>query len=310
MLQPGQILGNYTIQQELNPGGGAFGHAYKVLNNSDSTSAVLKLCKNPSGTTEANRFRQENIILKKLTPHARIIQPLSDVIDTNPNCIYYIMEIADGDLKNHLITNYENLNETNKIEVFKNICEGVKHAHSQQVIHRDLHWGNILIKKENSVDEPKLSDFGKAKDFTSSVVSSTNIDWGWYVCPPEIIFQIWDKVPDDYVAGDIYALGLILNFIMVSLPQYPSAIRSSIELFLRPKNIQNILTIPTAQRVSLYEEWLQNNNAGNLLTFLNTPSADPKLNSLFNKIIPKLSHPDHRKRYANTDELLTDLSSI
>jgi len=70
-----------------------------------------------------------------------------------------VLEYVDG----LPITKYcaeKSLNLSERLRLFRLVCEAVQHAHQNLVVHRDLKPGNILITREGI---PKLLDFGIAK---------------------------------------------------------------------------------------------------------------------------------------------------
>jgi TonB family protein len=75
---------------------------------------------------------------------------------------YFVMELVAGSK----ITEYCNRNELTtrqRLELFKQVCRGIQHAHQKGIIHRDIKPSNILVETQDGVHVPKVIDFGIAK---------------------------------------------------------------------------------------------------------------------------------------------------
>jgi tetratricopeptide (TPR) repeat protein len=107
-----------------------------------------------------------------------------------------------------------------RLEVFRRICAGVRHAHQAGVIHRDLKPRNILITPQGV---PKVLDFGLASrpDLSMHDVTLTRegevfgtLAW----MPPEQAAGEWKRVD---ALSDVHALGAILFFLVAGEPVMP-----------------------------------------------------------------------------------------
>lgn len=305
MLTLGEVINNYRVDGTLGRAG-AFGQAFKVTDTATGQFVALKVLKSPNDQNAKNRFYQENIITRGLNSHPRIIEVFTDIMDSDPQKIYYIMELADGNLE-HYIQSGRSLAFLDKMRIFKHVSEGLLHAHQKNVVHRDLHWGNILSKDQNSSTDFKLTDFGMAKDFNlESITSDGKICWGGFVKPPENYFQIWDNPNlDSSKIGDIYALGVILYYLFGGIPIYVNELRDQINDFMFTNGTPNKTE---SERLSDYDIWLANLDQNKLFPeFLLT---DQNENKTLNNFLNKLFHADYRKRYQNVADLLADLNLI
>src|SRR5437763_8780791 len=58
-----------------------------------------------------------------------------------------IMEyLPQGNLRNHLQKNHFKLSLKDRVKLFKTLCASLLHIHYKDVVHCDLHSGNILVQ--------------------------------------------------------------------------------------------------------------------------------------------------------------------
>ena len=106
-----------------------------------------------------------------------------------------------------------------RVEVFRGICAGVRHAHQAGVIHRDLKPGNVFMTSEG---EPKVGDFGLAcrpdrsmDDLTLTRAGEVFGSLAWMA--PEQAAGEWQRVD---ALSDVHALGAILFFLAAGEPVF------------------------------------------------------------------------------------------
>ncbi len=92
-----------------------------------------------------------------------------------------------------------------KLAIARDSFQGAQSLHERGYIHRDLHLGNILVKKNESPVriEAAVSDFGglmKASDYNPLTQYLQHVD---PYMPPEY----FEKTVGDSTKGDVYALG-------------------------------------------------------------------------------------------------------
>ena len=111
----------------------------------------------------------------------------------------------------------------NLLQVLTQISEGLKHAHSQDIVHHDLKLQNIMLSSDGII---KLIDFGAGKILSGPALSKMNkVKCGsGYYRPPEV--GMWYDTgiivhPDNkklaFVpkAVDIYACGIVFSELLV-----------------------------------------------------------------------------------------------
>jgi serine/threonine protein kinase/Tfp pilus assembly protein PilF len=138
--------------------------------------------------------------------HPSIIR-INDVDQTEDGWAYLVMEWLDGR------TLYDELKERGSLSIERaarlldQICGAVEHAHSKNVIHRDLKPGNImLVADENEEEMIRILDFGIAKVLDATLGTNTQVAGTYYYTSPE---QLTKGAAIDRRA-DIYSLGIVL----------------------------------------------------------------------------------------------------
>src|SRR6266542_4523071 len=107
-----------------------------------------------------------------------------------------------GSLKDYITKNFHNIKWCEKLNILKNIVEGLDHIHNQNIIHRDFHSGNILY--ENEIDIA-ISDLGISKSSTKSIDNDNEVYGDISYIAPEILQQ-----KEYTIASDIYSFGMIM----------------------------------------------------------------------------------------------------
>lgn len=311
MLNIGDVVDDNEI---INPRGeGSFGRVFEVRKRGSSQLLALKEMKEGSSSIDEDNFRLENVIQAGLD-HKNILKVLSQVQTWNKT-LYYLMELADISLEDFVNTD-KSLSEREKLDVFIKICEAVSYAHDNSTVHRDLHWGNILLKHEQNVSEPKVTDFGRAKNFSLNFRTLIPLSkWGIvYITPPEVHFRIWDKENlNNYILSDVYALGMVIYFILYGEPSfYIAAYRKSILTFLATHQINQftIASLPPSDKLSLYNQWLATLVPNFVESFTPISSMDLKLQQSLRSILNKMLSLDFAKRFSNVKDVISAVRSI
>ena len=123
--------------------------------------------------------------------------------------IYVVLEYMVGDLGVHPTTLYT---ESQVKCIMHQTLKGLKYMHDQQMIHRDVKPGNLLISSQGVV---KYSDFGLARFYDKDEVKDTededarltrNVCTRYYR-PPEVLYGSYqyDSSIDIWAAGCVLA---------------------------------------------------------------------------------------------------------
>jgi serine/threonine protein kinase len=321
MLNMGQKLGEYKIASGQLGSNNRFGEVYKARRQ-DGTHSALKVC---IRVDQKDRFIQENDILHDLSGHAGIITPHTRVIEhTQPQLSYYCMQLADQNIAEYIVQNPSTAFDELK-GIFLQICRAIKYAHDRDVVHRDLHHGNVLVMLSSPI-ETKLTDFGKAKRFDMPLATSypAGTEWGRSdTVAPEVFFKIWSKADLKSYAksSDVYSLGIILAFLFgISADSYlyqlffgqggiqPFFLSELIGVPAQLPKIRNGIDIQ--DRKNYYDKWLSGYNYQQNLPNLMTMQINTARTSAINAIIAKCCDPNYRSRYSTVNDIINDMRIV
>jgi len=221
-----QTIGPYHLLQKIGEGG--MGEVWVAEQHKPIRRKVaLKLIKAGMDTRQViSRFESERQALA-LMDHPAIAK-VFDAGETGDGRPYFVMEYVQG----VPITTYcdqNRLSTQERLELFKQICEGVQHAHQKAIIHRDLKPSNILVAIQDGKAVPKIIDFGVAKATAQSLTERTMYtELGMLIGTPEYMSPEQAEMSGQNVdtRTDVYSLGAILYELLVgALPFDPKELR-------------------------------------------------------------------------------------
>ncbi|RIB18765.1 kinase-like domain-containing protein [Gigaspora rosea] len=178
----------------------------------------------------------------------RIIQchGVSQFPKTN-NYIFVMSYMPNGSLNDYLSNNFEDVTWKMKLDFLRDIVTGIKWIHQNEIIHRDIHDGNILIGnlESNGPDSNTLiADLGFSQPANDELESS---DPKIYGVMPYIAPEVFNK-KDYSFSSDIYSLGMIMwELTSGNRPFYDRAYDSHLALDICVKISRPIITEDTPQ---------------------------------------------------------------
>jgi serine/threonine protein kinase len=189
---------HFVLLETLGVGG--MGTVYKARDTLLDRFVALKLLRRDlSGESDpASRLQHEARVAASIN-HPNVIQVFSS--GTDHGQFYVVMELVNRGSLDDLIEQRNRLPEGQVLESGIQVAKGLRAAHRQGLIHRDVKPANILFIDEQIA---KISDFGLA----SAAAEGTKRDeiWGtpYYVAPERL-----NNGPEDF-RTDIYGLGATL----------------------------------------------------------------------------------------------------
>ena len=180
-------------------GSGGMGAVYRATDPSLDRYVAIKVLTHRE-PKYIERFRREAQVLAKIM-HPSIIQIYeivgSDEDESDP---YIVMEYFEGEPLDALIKK-STLPAAQVVNILRQTAEGLKKAHANNVINRDIKPANIMV---SSGGEVKILDFGIAKlrDAKKDLTGQTVLGTPYYMSPEQAMGQPIDA------RSDIYSLGI------------------------------------------------------------------------------------------------------
>lgn len=211
----GFFLGKYKLLGHIGTGG--MSSVYLAEHTKLGGKRAIKVLpkKRVKDASYLARFQLEAKAIASLN-HPNIV--LAYDIDNQDDVHYIVMEYVDGIDLQALVKRDGPLEFTAAADAISQAAQGLQHAHSKGVIHRDVKPGNLLIDGEGKV---RLLDMGLAlvaagDDDSLTVAHNENVLGTADYLAPE---QALNSHTVDHRA-DIYGLGCTLYFLLTGKPPF------------------------------------------------------------------------------------------
>ncbi len=216
-LGPGDRVGPCRIERKLGEGGA--GVVYRAVQERPVRRVVaIKLLKLGMDTRRViARFEAERQTLA-LMEHPNIARVL-DAGATETGRPYFLMELVHG----KKITDYcedAALGLPERLRLFLQVGDGVRHAHLKGVIHRDLKPSNLLVAEVDGRPVVKVIDFGIAKALAEPPGETAQTQHDQRIGTPSCMSPEQFLGIDLDTRSDIYGLGLVLYELLAGRPPY------------------------------------------------------------------------------------------
>src|SRR3954451_3253370 len=208
----------YEIEHRLGHGGMATVYRARDL-KLDREVAIKLLADNFAGDDEVRkRFSREARLAARLDhPH---VGQVFHVGEDAERPLILIEHLEGGTLDDRINRRRRSLDREEALRLLGQLCEGLGHAHSKKLVHRDIKPQNLLLRESD--DCLKITDFGiarAAEETTRLTRPGKVIGTDRYMAP--------EQLADGRItpATDVYACGVVANEL---LPKSRSADLSEI----------------------------------------------------------------------------------
>ena len=207
------LADRYRVEREIGHGGMATVYLARDVKHGRAV-AIKVLRPELAQAVGGERFLREiNIAAQLQSPH---ILPLLDSGEAD-GLLFYVMPYVEGDSLRGRLARDGALPPSEAMRLFRDIVDGVAHAHRQGVVHRDLKPDNVMIAERHAL----VVDFGVAKAMRDATahhdLTSIGISLGTptYMAPEQAAAD-----PDTDHRADIYALGVMAYEMLSGKPPF------------------------------------------------------------------------------------------
>lgn len=286
---PFREFGPYRIERRLGEGG--MGVVYLAERKDLGSLVAIKILRDAwVSPARRERFASEQRTLAQLN-HPSIAR-LYDASTSPDGTPFFVMEYVEGvPLTDYCDEHHSTVSE--RLGLFRAVCEAVLYAHQHGVIHRDLKPSNILVREDGTV---RLLDFGIAKHIEGLGESVEQTATGLRLMTPA--YASLEQIRGERVGihTDVYSLGVILyELLCARLPFDLSG--------CTPAQAERILAEKEAQKPSSVVEQMSASQAGHKGVSAFRKAVSPELDALCLTAM----HKDPALRYHSVDALIRDI---
>ncbi|XP_054909175.1 MAPK/MAK/MRK overlapping kinase-like isoform X2 [Poeciliopsis prolifica] len=196
----------YKIIKKI--GEGTFSEVLKTQNLKDGKFYACKTMKQTINSLEKANNLREVQAMKRLSPHANIIQLHELIYDKGTGTVSLICELMEMNIYELIQGRRTPLPDQTVKSYMYQLCRSLDHMHRCGIFHRDVKPENILIKQ----NVLKLGDFGSCRSVYSKPPHTEYISTRWYRAPECLLTDgYYTQKMDVWSAGCVFFEILSLN---------------------------------------------------------------------------------------------------
>lgn len=190
----------FRLEQVLHPGLTSYVYKATDLKSGDPVAVKQLMVSRELNEMAWLRFQRESDALKRLN-HPHIVKLIDSFRDDDFE--YIVMEYVYGGSLFDKLNREGRLGMRQAIEIALRVASALEHAHSRDIIHRDVKPSNTMLTHDYS---PRLADFGVARlnYHQRMTLPHTVIGTTPYLSPEGVLGETLDA------RGDVWALGVMI----------------------------------------------------------------------------------------------------
>lgn len=249
----GQLSNTYRFFGQI--GAGGMGVIYKAHHAILKRDVAIKILHQVNDVT-VQRFQREAQAVFNL--HHENVVAVHEFGVTDEGQPFMVMEFIEGKTLSNVIDERGSLPLDLCVNIFKQVCSGMSHAHSRGVLHRDLKPSNIMLTAPDSwTPQVRIVDFGIAKvmdvdedDTSTSKLTRTGDFVGspLYMSPEQCLGKNID------VRSDVYSIGCIMFEALTGHAPFSGG--TQMEIMLRQMN-DKAPTLKEGSDGHAYPAWIE-----------------------------------------------------
>jgi len=275
-------------------GAGSFGSVYLGMDAFHGLLMAVKQVELPTGSAP-NEERKKSMLsalereieLLKELQHDNIVQYLDSSSDGVHLNIF--LEYVPGGSVATLLKNYGAFEEALVRNFVRQILQGLNYLHEQEIIHRDIKGGNILVDNKGGI---KISDFGISKKVEDSILTGARVhrpslQGSVFWMAPEVVKQtsytlkadIWsvgclvvEMLTGEHPWAQLTQMQAIFKIGSSAKPAFPSDISADAEDFLN-KTFELDHTLRPSAAALLLHPWILKDPANPATAIRTKPKA-------------------------------------
>ncbi len=264
-------LGDFRILRRLGEGG--MGSVYLGYHEGQRRHVAIKVLADHLASNQSyiERFYREARSVAQLD-HPNIVRSITTGQDATTGKQYLVLEYVDGPSAHSLLERFGRLAVGDAVHITLDVARALEHAHSRNIVHRDIKPDNILLTQSGV---SKLADLGLAKrtDEASHLTAARQGFGTPYYMPYEQAMNA--KFADG--RSDIFALGATLYHLVTGEVPFPG---------------DSHLEIVEKKDLGKYQP---------------ARSINPAVPDVLERILAKMLARDPNDRYQTASELIVDL---